>query len=269
MMRNGAFVGLAVTRARRALFSAQNIPVSVYRPLSKSTIAMIKHQSNFRNTDSNVESDEIVTDNNPWSPTLYNDIVYIKRPGKFKSTPMDDKYRLSYSPLYESPGAKYVSMLKRLSISFAVLGVYGAKLFYESAQFDDIYAVYTILTTSAPAVAIQYKTKDYVTRIWRLYDKTQPQTLENLVSDEKLVMEKLNGWGSRTYNELLPIANNHELKVVDNNGILRPYSTWQSGNRNFYVVDNIGGLKMDRLWGIAEHNSGIDNGRYIETGQSR
>jgi hypothetical protein len=265
MMRNGAFVGLAAMSARKALFPGKNITVSMGRTLSKSTVLMVKHQSNFRNTDSNVESDEIVTDNNPWSPTLYNDIVYIKHPGTFKSTPMDDKYRLSYSPLYESPGAKYVSMLKRLSISFAVLGIYGAKLFYESAQFDDMYAVYTILATSAPALAIQYKTKDYITRIWRLYDKTQPQTLENLLSDEKLVMEKLNGWGSRTYNELLSITNNHDLKVVhDQNNVLRPYSTWQCGNRNFYVVDNIGGLKMDRLWGIAEHNSGINNGRYIE-----
>lgn len=224
----------------------------------------MQHKGSFQSEDYTVESDEITTDNNPWSPTLYNDIVYIRKPGLIRSTAMDEKYRLSYSPLYEAPGAKYVSLLKRLSLSFAILGAYGGKLFYESVQFDDIYAVYTVLATSVPAVFIQYKTKDYVTRIWRLYDKTKPQTIDNLVTDENLIMEKLNMLGSKTYNQLLTVSNNANLKIVENDGFWNSYGNWQNGNQKYYVVDNIGGIKMDRLWGIVENNSNIDNGRYIE-----
>lgn len=177
---------------------------------------------------------------------------------------MDEKYRLSYSPLYEAPGAKYISLLKRLSLSFAILGAYGGKLFYESVQFDDVYALYTVLATSVPAIFIQYKTKDYITRIWRLYDKTKPQTLANLISDEQLIMEKLNGLGSKTYNELLTVSNNNNLKLNSHQRLFNSYGNWQDGNKKYYIVDNIGGIKMDRLWGIVENNSNVNNGRYLE-----
>lgn len=222
------------------------------------------HKGSFSNKDSTVTTDEILSDNNPWSPSLLNDIVKIRPKGLFRSVEMDPKYRLSYSPLYEAPGAKYTSLLKRISISFAVLGVYGGKLFYESASFDDVYGVYTILATSFPAIYIQLKTKDYVTRIWRLYNKTLPQTLPNLLSDEKLIIEKLNWMGTKTYNQVLTITGNNSLKVAKTDGFFSSHKTWSDGISNYYVVDNIGGIKMDRIWGIVEKNSGIDNGRYIE-----
>lgn len=213
-----------------------------------------------------METDEIISENNPWSPTLYNDVVRVKK--GFKTVKLPANYRLSYEPLYEAPGSKYVAMLKRLTLSFAVIGVYGAKLFYELVQFDDLYALGTLVGTWAPAVAVQYKTSDYVTRAFRLYDKDKPQTLENLVNDEKLVMEKLSATGGKTYNTLLSVSNNPLLKLTgDDNSAFAPYRLWESdgedGKQYFYVVDNVGGMKMDRLWGIVEHNSGVDNGRYI------
>lgn len=236
-------------------------------------IRYIQHKSSFKSADSTVDTDDILSQNNPWSPTLYNDIVKVRKPGSFTSTPLADKYRLSYVPLYESPGAKYVALVKRLTLSFAVIGAYGSKLFFESPQFDDIYAWSALTACSVPAVIAQLKTRDYVTRIFRLYDKEKPQTLENLVNDEKLIMEKLNITGGKTYNELLTVTNNKSLRLTQKSNVpsfLLPYSSWQETDpatkqtRHYYVVDDIGGLKMDRLWGIVEHNSGVDNGRYLE-----
>lgn len=247
-------------------------PKALTRNINAYTIRNKSHNTSYRLSDSTVNSDEIMSENDPWSPTLFNDIVHIRKPNSIRNSPLPSNYRLSYLALYEAPGAKYVAMLKRLTLSFAVLGCYGAKLFYESVQFDDIYAIGTLVSCAAPAYFVQIKTRDYVTRIFRLYDKEKPQTLENLLADEKLIMEKLNATGGKTYNELLTITDNKSLKLVDppRFPLLSPYASWEevdkeSGSkRKYYVVDDIGGLKMDRLWGIVEHNSKVDNGRYIE-----
>ena len=242
-----------------------------YKPLA--VLATLRHlshttvsRSSFR-TDSNVDTDEISSSNDPWSPTLLSDTVYIRTPNSLRSHPLPG-YRLSYSPLYEAPGSKYVAMMKRLTLSFAVLGCYGAKLFYELAQFDDLYALATLVGCWTPTAVVQYKTKDYVTRIFRLYSKDKPQTLENLVNDEKLILEKLNATGGRTYNCLVNVDSSLQLDKPPK--WLRPYSSWKDiepttgKTRHFYVADDMGGVKMDRLWGIVEHNSGVDNGRYIK-----
>lgn len=232
-------------------------------------IRCLSGRSSFKTDDSSVESDEVLTQNNPWSPTLYDDTVYVKK--GLRSVPLAENLRLSYEPLYEAPGSKYVALLKRLTLSFGVIGIYGAKLIYEMPQFDDIYAMAALLGTWAPVVAVQMKTRDYVTRIFRLYDKSKPQTLENLVSDEKLIMEKLNATGGKTYNQLLQVSNNKTLKLAPKGDSLHPYRTWQDAadgrRRYFYVADNMGGMKMDRLWGIVEHNSGVDNGRFLHMPQ--
>lgn len=247
-------------------------PITLMRYLHAGSVHNKSHNTSYRLSDSTVNSDEIMSENDPWSPTLFNDIVHIRKPNSFRNTPLPSNYRLSYLALYEAPGAKYVAMLKRLSLSFAVLGCYGAKLFYESVQFDDIYAIATLISCTAPAYFVQIKTRDYVTRIFRLYDKEKPQTLENLLADEKLVMEKLNMTGGKTFNELLTITDNKSLKLVHppRFPLLSPYASWEEVEkesdvkRKYYVVDDIGGLKMDRLWGIVENNSKVDNGRYIE-----
>lgn len=236
------------------------------RTFNFASIRNYSPKSSYRSEDTTVETDEVLTDNNPWSPTLYNDIVYVKR--GFRNVPLAENLRLSYEPLYESPGSKYVAITKRLTLSFGVLGIYASKLLYELVMFDDIFALATILGTWAPVLAVQLKTRDYVTRIFRLYDKKKPQTLENLVDDEQLIVEKLNVTGGKTYNQLLRISDNSSFKIVPGGEeLLSPYRSWQDTSdghkRYFYVVDNIGGLKMDRLWGIAEHNSGVDNGRFL------
>lgn len=240
------------------------LSTTIYRR-SFSVLSRSRAKRSFTPSDSSVESDEIVSENNPWSPTLEDDPVYVQERNKFRKTKLPEQYRLAYLPLYEAPASKYVSMLKRLTLSVGVLGVYGAKLFYESSQFDDLYAYATLAGTFTPLAVVQYKTKDYVTRIFRLYDKTKPQTFENLVGDEKLILEKLNFTGRSTYNELLTITDNKDLKLLPPPKTYLPYSTWRessgSTTRDFYVMDNIGGIRMDRIWGLIEKNSQINNGR--------
>lgn len=235
------------------------------------------YKTGFNSSDSTIDTDDILTDNNPWSPTLYEDSVSYRKPRSVRSISLPSNYRLSYQPLYESPAGRYVGILKRLTISFAVLGAYAAKLFYDSPNFDDIYATLVFSGSMVPATIVQYKTRDYVTRIFRLYNKDVPQTLENLLSEEKLIIEKLNWSGGKTYNQLLTITGNTSLQLVESEGSkskfqqsLLPYGSWKDTDietgipRVFYVADDVGGLKMDRLWGIVEHNSGVDNGRYME-----
>lgn len=245
--------------------------LTVSRKFHLSLLGKDRHSSSYKSADYTADQDDIRTENNSWSPTLYTDIVRIKEPFSLKSKSLPSNLRLSYSALYESPGAKYVSVLKRFSLSASVLGLYGAKLFYDSPQFEDIYAYITAAFFLLPTLFVQFKTRDYVTRIFRLYDREKPQTLENLVSDEKLIMEKLNFSGGKTYNELLTVGKNETLRLAPptNFPLIMPYRTWEETletgkKRYFYVVDDIGGIKMDRLWGIIEHNSNVNNGRYID-----
>ena len=223
-------------------------------PLSTSTSL-----SNSFNSLSFGSPESTSSSNNPWSPTLLDDPVTIKK-GIFRSESLPSNFRLSYLLLYEAPGAKYVSLLKRLTLSFGVLGGYGGKLLYESPHFDNSYALAAVGLSLLPILWTQYKTNHYVTRIFRLYNKHEPQTLENLVKDERIIMEKLGFTGGKTYNEMVKV--NEELKL-DKSGVLLPYSSWTDGRRKFYVSDDIGGIKMDRLWGIIERNSGVDNGRFM------
>lgn len=227
--------------------------------------------------DATVDTDDVHSHNNPWSPSLYTDRVLVRPPGALRSTKMPENFRLSYLPLYEAPGTKYVAMMKRLTLSVAVLGAYASKLFYELPQFDDIYAVAALAASSVPALAVQYKTRDYVSRIFRVYDKEKPQNLQSLIEDEKLVMEKLSVTGGSTYNELLTVSGNASLQLLPQLrfSLLAPFLLWQEKDpqtgavRRYHLTDDIGGLRMDRLWGIVEHNSGVDNGRYMETAESK
>lgn len=221
----------------------------------------------FRSSDATVDTNEIISPNDPWLPTLYTDPVrvYSRKTWPFSRT-LPDHMRLSYSPLYESPGGKYASVLRRMTLGFAVVGVYAAKLLAELALFDDAYAAVALTTCSIPWVVVQLKTRNYVLRMWRLYDtRKEPQTIELLTTDECLVAEKLSWGGGRTFNELIKVDDLLLVtpKVNMVRQILGPYATWTQNGTDYYITDNVGGLKMDRLWGIAEKNSGMDNGRYF------
>lgn len=240
--------------------------IRLTRSFHTSKRSLVRFNTSYTTKDATVDTGGIATENNPWSPTLYTDRVYVKH-GLFKEA-LPANYRLSYEPIYEAPSTRYVSLLKRMTLGFALAGAYGSKLLFELVQFEDIYAAGLLAATFAPAVAVNYKLKDYVTRVFRLYDKDQPQDLETLTKKEQLVIEKLNSMGTKTYNTLLTVLNNPTLRLSGGQSLFRPYATWEDKgdgvNNKFFLTDNIGGMKMDRLWGIVEHNSGVNNGRYIE-----
>ncbi|CAH6722517.1 hypothetical protein CLIB1444_10S00210 [[Candida] jaroonii] len=256
--------------------SIRRLGILSARNLHCGSILKKSHKGTFKSGDTKIDTDEITTENNPWSPTILDDIVKVRKPRSLVSEKLPSNYRLAYQPMYEAPSTKYVSLLKRITMGFSVLGIYGAKLLHDS-NVEDIYLLTTILTFSLPYLGVHYKTKDYITRIFRLYDKTKPQTLENLVNDENLIMEKLSFTGTKTYNNLLKISDNESLTIIPESkglmNLLSPYENWISTDKEtgekqkFYVVDDIGGMKMDRIWGIIEKNSNIDNGRYIESKQ--
>lgn len=237
------------------------------RGLHCSQSRLARYGSSYTSESSTVDTGDIASENNPWSPTLYTDRVYIKSGLRNKALPPN--FRLSYEPLYEAPSTRYVSLLKKMTLGFAFAGAYGSKLLFDLVQFEDVYAAGLLVGTLTPALVVNYKLKDYVTRIFRLYDKDKPQDLETLTSNEQLVVEKLNASGGKTYNTLLNILNNPTLKLSpENHTLLKPYSSWtdefEGVKQSFYITDNIGGMKMDRLWGIVENNSGVTNGRYME-----
>lgn len=112
-----------------------------------------------------------------------------------------------------------------------------------------------------PIPVFQYLSKPYVTRIFRLYRADEPQTYENLVKDETLVVEQVGAFGRSVHATQIKLQDirivkerygwvNWEYKDPESKEILK-----------MYVADNVGGIKMDRIWGIIEKNSGIDNGR--------
>ena len=240
------------------------------RSLHSSRRSLVKYNASYSSKDSTVDTGGIASENNPWSPTLYTDRVYIRN-GLF-NVALPSKYRLSYEPIYEAPSTRYVSLLKKMTLSFAFSGAYVSKLLFDLTQFEDVYTIGLLVGTMAPAVAVNYKLKDYVTRVFRLYDKEKPQDLETLTSDEKLIFEKLNATGNKTYNTLLTVLDNKTLQLSsEKQSLFKPYSSWvelaEGVKNHYYITDNVGGMKMDRLWGIVEHNSGVDNGRYIENVQ--
>ncbi|GMM37411.1 hypothetical protein DASC09_047360 [Saccharomycopsis crataegensis] len=189
--------------------------------------------------------------------------AYVRLPGVFFSAPMPDNYRLGYFPIYTAPGLSYVSLVKRVTLGLSVVGTYAAYMI-DSGSYLSFEAAAIIGALSVlPLPIVQYFTKDYVTRIYRLYNTDQtPQTYENLTKDETLVVEKMMMGGKRCYNELVKM-DNLKLKKTWYGTTVWQHIDDQGVERTYTVADDIGGIKMDRLWGIAEKNTGIDNGRLL------
>lgn len=197
------------------------------------------------------------------NPVIPNDdhLYRIRKPGMFFSAPIDPQYRLGLDPLYRSPFGEYIGLTKRWS--FGVLGVcsYMGYLALDVTSASPLWFAAGFTLLSLPMIALQYFTGPHVTRIFRLYKKDEAQTYENLTKDETLVVEQIGVFGKGTS------ATEIKLKDVKIANERMGWVNWKyidpesKEELDLYVVDNIGGLKMDRIWGIVEKNSGIDNGR--------
>lgn len=159
--------------------------------------------------------------------------------------------------MYESPLHKPISVIKRASVGFGIFGLYLSELVYSSPVLSTDLGYMMVIGSILPLPVIHYFTKDYVSRMYRLYDSEQAQTLDNLTRDETLIAEKISLTGRSYYNTTLKPA---ELKLESRRF---GWVNWKTTKNLFYVEDDIGGINMDRIWGIAEHNSGINNGRYF------
>lgn len=173
------------------------------------------------------------------------------------ATFLPSRYRVGYAPLYESPLSKPISVMKRVSVGFGIFGLYLSHLMYSSPVLSTDLS-YVLATCSVlPLPMIHYFTQDYVSRIFRLYNSEKPQLLEDLTTDEMLIAEKISLTGRSFYNTVLKPD---ELKLQHSRF---GWANWKTKSGSFYVNDDIGGINMDRLWGMAEHKAGIDNGRYF------
>lgn len=184
----------------------------------------------------------------------------VKRPGTFFKEPMDPNIQLGYEPLYTAPMASQVSFTKRWSLGFFGVGAYIGYLTMGVGATSAV-VLAGLLPLLLPLPMIQYFAGGYVTRIFRVYRKDEPQTYENLTKDETLMVEKLSLFGRSTYGVPIRVQNtfiaNRRLGWV--NWVHLDERT--GALTKLYVEDNIGGIKMDRIWGILEKNSNIDNGR--------
>lgn len=91
--------------------------------------------------------------------------------------------------------------------------------------------------------------------------QAQPQTLEDLVNDETLVIEQIGNFGRSVHATEVKLK---DIRIANErmgwvNWVYKDPETKEE--LKMYVADNVGGIKMDRIWGVIESNSGIDNGR--------
>jgi hypothetical protein len=188
-------------------------------------------------------------------------LVRIRTPGKFISDPIDPSKRLGFNPLYTSPMGSQVAYTKKFSVGFLGLGSCALYLLNGAGVVEGFGALAAIIPLIFPIPVVNYLTKPYVTRIFRLYDKEGAQTYENITKDETLVIEQIGMFGNRHH------ATAVKVKDIRIGKERFGWVNWICKDSNsgellkFFVADNVGGLKMDRIWGIIETNSGVDNGR--------
>ncbi|KAH3673743.1 hypothetical protein WICMUC_003486 [Wickerhamomyces mucosus] len=187
--------------------------------------------------------------------------VKVLRPNTIFSTELELKYRLGYDPIYISPAHKLIATLKRASLGFGLIGIYISQLMTSTPLFSLEVSYFVTVLSIFPLPLVHLFTKDYVSRIFRIYDTSVPiQNLESLVKDESLILEKISLTGRSTTNSL--------VKVQDLRKSYTKYGriNWKdkSTGLKYYVVNDVGGIKMDRIWGILEKSSGIDNGRFVD-----
>lgn len=176
---------------------------------------------------------------------------------------MDSNLRLGMDPLYTAPFDHQIAFTKRWCWGVSAIGAYVCYASLGVASLSVTYGLAGFLLMVLPVPLAQYFTKSYVTRIHRVYRRDEPQTLENMTRDETLAVERVSLSGRKTYTTLVKLQ---DIRLVNKR---RGWVNWevrdsQGVGTGMYVSDNIGGLRMDRIWGIIEHNSGIDNGRYFD-----
>jgi hypothetical protein len=197
---------------------------------------------------------------NPAYPEDESYKIRIRTPGKIFAEPMDPRKKLGMRPIYTALAGHHIAFTKRASFGFFLISLYAGYVAYSSA-LPNYVGLIGIVPLALPIPILQYLTRPYVTRIFRLYNRDEPQTYENITKDETLVVEQIGVFGRSLF------ATEIKLKDVRLANERMGWVNWvckdkESGEvLKLYVGDNVGGIKMDRIWGIIEKNSGVNNGR--------
>lgn len=201
-----------------------------------------------------------VDPSNPEEAHLYK----IKPVGRLFKEPFDSKcYTLSREPLYEGPNTSQISFAKRWACGFSLVGSYVGYLATDVIGVTDMMASAGLITILLPLPLIQYFTSSYVSRVFRVYRAgLRKQTLDTMTTDETILIEKIGLFGRSTYGVPIKVAQTR-LTKQRLGWVNWIYIDEKGRSENMYIEDNLGGMKMDRIWGIVEKNSDIHNtGRF-------
>lgn len=232
---------------------------------------------------------------NPNFPDEPSQVPRIRRPGRYFAEHLDTtRYRLGNDPIYSAPAGSQIAFTKRASLGLAALSTYIAYLFAMTTSVTMATASLAVLPLVAPIPIFMYLSKPYVTRIFRLYKKIppiertrvltpeeeedeamgfapsrtylepQPDTFESITEDETLIVEQVGLFGRSVHATQVKLAG---IRLATKSESRFGWVNWIYTDPEtkevfpMYIADNVGGIKMDRLWGIIEKNSGVDNGR--------
>lgn len=185
----------------------------------------------------------------------------------FYNLKLPSNYRLGNEAMFQNPLINFVIGAKRLSLAFGVIGVVFGYLMDRTGmvlpQISQAVAGLSVI----PFPVLLYLYHPYVARVFRVYDTKKPQTMENLVKDETLIVEKLNWNGFKTYNELVKVDS---LRLPKDGPEARfGYVNLVSEDAKtglkmyYYINEGFSNVKMDRIMSKAEKRSGTDNGRNV------
>ncbi|KAK9457406.1 hypothetical protein V1511DRAFT_493535 [Dipodascopsis uninucleata] len=211
---------------------------------------------------------------NSFKTGLYAPLVY------HKEYIDPSKESISRRPIYEAPSSFHVAATKRVAWTIGILGGYFSSAMYSMDGIPVVMAFLVGLPTTLPLPIVQYLTSSYVSRIYRIYPHPEghPTNVEELEKNEEFLFECISIFGRSTYNcrvrlSDLRVVNRRfgwvNLEVCDdrfnkeypNQTLAEKALDGSRSRRNFYVTDDVGGYKMERIWAIIERQSGIDNGR--------
>ncbi|KAK9479045.1 hypothetical protein V1514DRAFT_329039 [Lipomyces japonicus] len=201
----------------------------------------------------------------------------------YHSSELDpDTHSIARAPIYTASSAFHVSATKRVSWAIALLGGY-----FSAAMLgmDGIPAAMSLLIgvpTIMPLPIVNWLTTPYVTRIYRIYPVKEdaPVTASQVEHDEEFMFECISLFGRQVYNcrvklsdlrvvhkrfgwvNIEVVSDSVEKQLGRKQNIIEKALDGNRPRRWFYVADDVGGYKMDRIWAIIDRQSGIDNGRY-------
>ncbi|KAK9449750.1 uncharacterized protein V1518DRAFT_414563 [Limtongia smithiae] len=193
---------------------------------------------------------------------------------------------LARAPIYTASSTFHVSATKRTAWTFAVLGGYFSSAMMTMDGVPAALALLVGIPTVLPLPLVYYFTAPYVHRIFRVYKQPAGEAVdvEKLVEDEEFVFECISAFGRGLYNCRVKLRDLRivsrragwvNLEVVDGERVERERAMRGEGRQSiiekaldgtrtrrwFYVADDAGGYRMERIWAIIEKQSGVDNGR--------